>query len=339
MQISEETPLKKNSKPFRESLENRENLKTDPTPHQEALEEEDCPLKPKTVKLKKMKNGKLLFVEGKTTIRQSQQEANCKSLIEFVGSDPETESQTLRGYLDNGDGPEILNVEDECNFGGKSDFLGGSSKPKDREFLTYLQEADIECVEVVCKRTSRLLEDHQDIFNDCTTEIMEHKIGSAVNDSRYPSCQDFEGGSFSKDIGGIEMSDSPRRTSEIIDKIGELQSKQGTESCTKSCGLPSDDAGNKSDKDSANIGTKMPSCCHQGRKSDQNVSSHFNIVSLDDNGTVDEYVLCERSNSRGYGTKANQPLKESTRSTRDKVFNPPKYSSQVLENRECLPVK
>ena len=88
VQISEETPLKKNSKPFRESLENRENLKTDPTPHQEALEEEDCPLKPKTVKLKKMKNGKLLFVEGKTTIRQSQQEANCKSLIEFVGSDP-----------------------------------------------------------------------------------------------------------------------------------------------------------------------------------------------------------------------------------------------------------
>ena len=339
VQISEETPLKKNSKPFRESLENRENLKTDPTPHQEALEEEECPLKPKTVKLKKMKNGKLLFVEGKTTTRESQQEAYCRSLIEFVGSDPETESQTLRGYLDNGDGPEILNVEDECNFGGKSDFLGGSSKPKDREFLTYLQEADIECVEVVCKRTSRLLEDHQDSFNDCTTERMEHKIGSAVNDSRYPSCQDFEEGSFSKDIGGIEMSDSPRRTSEIVDKIGKLQSKQGTESCTKSFGLSSDDACNKSDKDSANIGTKMPSCCHQGRKSDQNVFSHFNIVSLDDNVTVDEYVLCERSNSRGYGTKANQPLKESTRSTKDKVFNPPKYSSQVLENRECLPVK
>ena len=176
VQISKETPLKKNGKPFRESLENREHLKTDPKPHEEALEEEDCPLKPKTVKLKKMKNGKLLFVEGKTTTRESQQEAYCRSLIEFVGSDPETESQTLRGYLDNGDGPEILNVEDECNFGGKSDFLGGSSKPKDREFLTYLQEADIECVEVVCKRTSRLLEDHQDSFNDCTTERMEHKL-------------------------------------------------------------------------------------------------------------------------------------------------------------------
>lgn len=44
----------------------------------------------------------------------------------------------LWGYFDNGDGFEILNVEDECNFGGKSDFLGGSLKLKDWEFLMYL---------------------------------------------------------------------------------------------------------------------------------------------------------------------------------------------------------
>lgn len=63
--------FKRNGKFFRESLENCENFKIDFKFYEDVLEEEDCLFKLKIVKLKKMKNGKLLFVEGKIIIRES----------------------------------------------------------------------------------------------------------------------------------------------------------------------------------------------------------------------------------------------------------------------------
>ncbi|PFX16259.1 DNA annealing helicase and endonuclease ZRANB3 [Stylophora pistillata] len=348
VQIPEEKPLKKDTKSCAESRENCENLRTDFKPGKEALKEKGCPLKLKTLKFKKGRHGKLSFAEGKTNTKQCQQKTNCNSLLNSFGNDPETESQTLRGYLDNEDEPEITNLEDSQNIREKYDCLGGGLKARDREFFTYLQEADIECVEVVCKRTSRLLQDRQGGFNDSTTERMKHKIGRTVNDSQnsFVTSQGSKGGSPSRDSGELDMLDPPKGTSDVVngdtdglrDKIGKLQNRQVTDSCTNSCGLYVEEIGNKSDIDSAEK-RKMPSPSDQGRQSLENGSSYFNIVSLEDGATAIEGVLCERSNNLRYGTRLNQPSKESLRRARGDVFNPPENSSRDHENKECLPIK
>ena len=118
--------------------------------------DENCLMKPKMLKFKKEKDGKLTIARSKIHTKTRKKETECKvSPLEIVGNDPDSESQTLQSYLD-----------DECERGritkaemqhGDMEKIGRNTddcKPRDRGFFASLQDADVECVAVVCKKTS-----------------------------------------------------------------------------------------------------------------------------------------------------------------------------------------
>ena len=117
-------------------------------------EEEHSALKPKKLKFKKEKDGKLTFTKSKSFTKLQKKEPACESSLKFVGDDPDTESQTMQSYLE--DAVEPMKTTDEENYRETDACNSGPSNRKDRGFLASLQEADIDCVALVCKTASRI---------------------------------------------------------------------------------------------------------------------------------------------------------------------------------------
>ena len=107
------------------------------------------------LKFKKEKHGKLTFArsESYTKLKNTQFKA---SPLKIVGNDPDSESQTLRGYLDDDCEPGVGKAEEKDGCCEKTDCGSDDDRRKDRGFLASLQETDIECVAVVCKQTPSL---------------------------------------------------------------------------------------------------------------------------------------------------------------------------------------
>ena len=118
---------------------------------------ENCPLKPKMLKFKKVKDGKLTFTRSKSYTKVQKKKTQCKaSPLKIVGNDPDSESQTLQSYLDDDCEPEIEKAEEKDGCYDKTGCGSGDDRQRDRGFLVSLQEADIECFAVVCKQTPSL---------------------------------------------------------------------------------------------------------------------------------------------------------------------------------------
>lgn len=119
----------------------------------------NCPLKPKTIKFKKEKDGKLTFATNRGYTKLQKRENQFKSSAPTITeNDPDSESQTFRSYLDddceafkaeNTDGMDVESVQNA------SDGDEQEARPS-RGFLASLQDADVECVAVVCKRASNI---------------------------------------------------------------------------------------------------------------------------------------------------------------------------------------
>ena len=152
-------------------------------PLEQASEEKPCPLKPRVLKFKKIKDGKLSFTGSKNYTKLHQKESKCVhvSPLKFVGNDPDTESQTLRGYLDEEYEPAIVKVEqvDNCSAVGCS---GDDSGQKERGFLASLQEADIECVAIVCKKSSNMMKNRCQVPGDSACESVKQEVKDEVDD-------------------------------------------------------------------------------------------------------------------------------------------------------------
>ena len=117
-------------------------------------EEEHSALKPKKLKFKKEKDGKLTFMKSKSFTKLQKKESACESSLKFVGDDPDTESQTMQSYLE--DAVEPIKNTDKENYRETDACNSGPSNRKDRGFLASLQEADIDCVALVCKTASSI---------------------------------------------------------------------------------------------------------------------------------------------------------------------------------------
>ena len=109
------------------------------------------------LKFKKEKDGKLTFARSKSYTKLQKKKAQRKaSPLKIVGNDPDSESQTLRSYLDDDCEPGLEKAEDKGGCCDKTGCGSDDDRQKDRGFLVSLQEADIECVAVVCKQTPSL---------------------------------------------------------------------------------------------------------------------------------------------------------------------------------------
>lgn len=117
-------------------------------------EEEHSALKPKKLKFKKEKDRKLTFTKSKSFTKLQKRESACESSLKFVGDDPDTESQTMQSYLE--DLVEPIKATDKENYREMDACNSGPLNRKDRGFLGSLQEADIDCVALVCKRASSI---------------------------------------------------------------------------------------------------------------------------------------------------------------------------------------
>lgn len=131
--------------------EQAEQLEADDKPD---AEEEHSALKPKKLKFKKEKDGKLTFTKSKSFTKLQKKESACESSLKFVGDDPDTESQTMQSYLE--DAVEPIKTTDKENYKETDACNSGPSNRKDRGFLASLQEADIDCVALVCKTASSI---------------------------------------------------------------------------------------------------------------------------------------------------------------------------------------
>lgn len=129
----------------------------------------NCPLKPKTIKFKKEKDGKLTFATNRGYTKLQKRENQFKSSAPTITeNDPDSESQTFRSYLDddceafkaeNTDGMDVESVQNASD--------GDEQEARKRGFLASLQDADVECVAVVCKRASNIEIQRNDfIFED-----------------------------------------------------------------------------------------------------------------------------------------------------------------------------
>ena len=109
------------------------------------------------LKFKKEKDGKLTFARSKSYTKLQKKKTECKaSPLKIVGNDPDSESQTLRSYLDDDCEPGLEKAEEKDGCYDKTGCGSNDDRQKDRGFLVSLQEADIECVAVVCKQTPNL---------------------------------------------------------------------------------------------------------------------------------------------------------------------------------------
>ena len=170
------------------------------------------------LKFKKVKDGKLSFTGGKSYTKLHQRESKCVhvSPLKFVGNDPDTESQTLRGYLDEECEPVVVKTEqvDDCSVVGYS---GGDSVQKERGFLASLQEADIECVAVVCKRTSNIMQNGCQVADDNACESVKQEVKDGIND-RHKIRQDAQEDMDLNEIN-IGISDTLGKTLENINPV------------------------------------------------------------------------------------------------------------------------
>ena len=153
----------------------------------EPAENDHCPLKPKMLKFKKEKDGKLSFARSKSYTKLHSKESYCKSPLKFVGNDPESESQTLQSYLDDDCEPVVGKAVKKDDCSEKVDCSGDdSNRQKDRGFLASLQEADIECVAVVCKRTSSITAQSksQIASEDSALEASQQQESGEIDDQK-----------------------------------------------------------------------------------------------------------------------------------------------------------
>ena len=199
----------------------KESLKDVSKPDQlfeQATEENHCPLKPKMLKFKKVKDGKLSFTGSKNYTKLHQKESKCVhvSPLKFVGNDSESESQTLRGYLDEECEPAIVKTEqvDDCSVVGGS---GGDSGQKGRGFLAFLQEADIECVAVVCKRTSNVMQNGYQVSDYSAGESVKQEIKHGIDDG-HKIRQDAKEDMDLYEIK-VDILDTPGKTLENVSPI------------------------------------------------------------------------------------------------------------------------
>ena len=118
-------------------------------------EEEHSALKPKKLKFKKEKDGKLTFTKSKSVTKLQKKESACDSSLKFVGDDPDTESQTMQSYLEDA-AVEPIKTTDKENYKETVACNSGPSNWKDRGCLASLQEADIDCIALVCKTASSI---------------------------------------------------------------------------------------------------------------------------------------------------------------------------------------
>lgn len=185
----ERKPATRNAK----TLQNNRELNVEREPATFSVDE-NCLLKPKMLKFRKVKDGKLTFVRTKSHTKPQKKETECKvSPLEIVGNDPDSESQTLQSYLD-----------DECERGGitKAEMQDGDMekigctsddfKPGDRGFFASLQDADVECVAVVCKKTSSRMAQSSDLLlgDDTPLGAIQQDENDAFDDEKLDSKQD-----------------------------------------------------------------------------------------------------------------------------------------------------
>ena len=245
--LSEEKTLDKLNEVCVENHENdaKESLNDASKPDQpleQATEENHRALKPKMLKFRKVKDGKLSFTGSKNYTKLHQKENKCVhvSPLKFVGNDPDSESQTLRGYLDEECEPAIVRTEqaDDCSAVGGS---GGDSGQKERGFLASLQEADIDCVAVVCKRTPNIMQNGYQVSDDTAFESGKQEVKDGI-DGRYkihvrPDSKEDEDLNEIK----VEIFDTPRKTldnvspSMVADSRCKREGEQEQTSPLKSC--------------------------------------------------------------------------------------------------------
>ena len=187
-------------------------------PLEQATEDKRCPLKPRVLKFKKIKDGKLSFTGSKNYTKLHQKESKCVhvSPLKFVGNDPDTESQTLRGYLDEECEPAFVKAEpvDNCSAVGCS---GYDSRRMERGFLTSLQEADIECVAIVCKKSSNMMKNRCQVAGDSACESVKQEVKDGIDDRRKIG----QGSKEDMDLNAIkvDISDTPGKTVENASPI------------------------------------------------------------------------------------------------------------------------
>ncbi|XP_068735880.1 uncharacterized protein [Montipora capricornis] len=207
---TEETKYKEPEQPTPETMQSDTYVHNSTNGTQERFELstiDSCPLKPKAVKFKKEKDGKLTFARSKCYTKLRAKESQCKGSPSETAmeNDPDSESQTMRSYYD----CELTGVsnaaeEDVSNVTNGNGTDGKHHKPFDRGFLASLRVADVECVSVVCKRTSRIstqsnamiLEDEDTLGTTSQQEKDDqfadgnHKADEKVNDGKG---NDFNG--------------------------------------------------------------------------------------------------------------------------------------------------
>lgn len=223
--LSEKTTLDKHNQVWAEShqtdvKETLNDANKPDQPSQQTSNEKECALKPKMLKFKKVKDGRLSFAGSKnyTNYTKHQKESECihVSPLKFVGNDPDTESQTLRGYLDEDCEPAVVKAEkvDDCSAVGCS---GDDSGHKERGFLASLQEADIECVAVVCKRTSNVMNNRCQVSDDSVGESVKQEVNDGIDD-RHKIRQDSKGDEELNAIK-IDFCSTPGKTLENVSSI------------------------------------------------------------------------------------------------------------------------
>lgn len=221
------------------------------------------------LKFKKVKDGKLSFTGSKSYTKLHQKESKCAhvSPLKFVGNDPESESQTFRGYLDEEYEPAIVKTEqvDDCSVVGGS---GGDSGQKERGFLASLQEADIECVAVVCKRTSNIMQSGCEVSDYSALESMKQEVKHGIDDRHKMQQDSKEDMDLSEIKVGIldTLGDTLKNVSHI--KLTDSSCKRDGErertSPVKSCSVKSqysDESCNQMETDSiSKVENSDPSC-------------------------------------------------------------------------------
>lgn len=239
LEISEQKTPDQPSQPCAENPHNDDNLgagSKSTAPLDQAIEEEQCPLKPKMLKFKKVKDGKLSFARSKNYTKLHHKESKCVhvSPLKFVGNDPESESQTLRGYLDDECETEIVKTEHRGDVSEKAVCSDENSKQKDRSFLESLQEADIECVAVVCKTTSSITQNVCKISDDNACEVIKQETNDEFDDWQHEERQDLKEEAV-PNANGVDIFDTPGRAPDSVTPtvLASAQSQCLDESCNQ----------------------------------------------------------------------------------------------------------
>lgn len=222
LEISEEKAPDSPNQACEENSHNEGNLDAEQkcVEHSEqALKDDQCPLKPRMLKFKKVKDGKFSFTGSNNYTKLHKKESKCAvrvSPLKIVGTDPESESQTLRGYLDEECDGKVIKAEQKDDCSEKVVCSAENSRHKDRGFLASLQEADIECVAVVCKKTSSISQNRCKISGDSDTgEVIEHEFNNEFDDCQHEDSRESEEKTVSNEIQAVVL-DAPEKPSGYV---------------------------------------------------------------------------------------------------------------------------